>query len=354
MPHRIRAPRASLAAALLALLGLPSGGCRSSHAAPAPAADPAVPVRTAAVDRGPVRRPVRAAGAVAAKDERDLAFKLGGLVARVEVHAGDAVRRGQVLAALDVTEVAAVARQAREALAKAERDLARARLLRSGDAVPPAAVQDAETGVAVARAAVEGAEFNLRNAVLVAPDDGWVDRRLAEPGEVVAPGRPILRVSGRGRGFVVRAHLAERDVLDVAPGGAATVWLDARPGEPIPGRVAEVARSAAPGTGTYQVEVRLDPARGPRALLSGLTAKLEIDRAVAGAAAVPLSALLDGDGARGAVFVVDGARARRVPVEVAFLQGDRAVLSAGLDGVERVVTDGATRLADGAAVRLLP
>jgi RND family efflux transporter MFP subunit len=219
--------------------------------------------------------------------------------------------------------------------------------------VPRAVAEDAETATQVARAGAEAAEFNLRRAVLTAPDDGWVEERMAEPGEVVAPGRPVLRVSGRGRGFVVRASLPDREVLGLRQGQAAQVAIDARRGEPIPGTISEIARSAGRATGSYEVEVRLDPARSGD-LLAGLSAKVEIAREVPVPAAVPLAALVEADGARGAVFVVEGGRARRVPVRIAFLQGERAVLGDALPGVGGVVTEGAASLTDGASVRLVP
>ncbi len=320
---------------------------------PAQGAEAAVPVRTVAVERGPMARPVHAAGKVAAKDERELSFKVGGIVARVEARQGVEVRRGQVLAALDTTELEASVRQAREAAVKARRDRDRARRLREGGSIALAQAEDAETSANVAEAALRAAEFNLRNGVLVAPDDGWVDRRMVEPGETVSPGRPVLRVSGRSRGFVVRASLPERDVLGLSVGDRAVARLDARPEEALPCRLAEIARSPDLGTGTYQIELRVDPARAA-GLLSGLGAKLEIPRSVEAAGAVPLASLQEGDGERGAVYVVDGGRARRVPVRVAFLEGERAVLSSGVEGVERVVSDGAAHIADGAAVRVVP
>jgi RND family efflux transporter MFP subunit len=339
------------AAALLPLLA----GC--GRAVPAARAatgveEEAIPVVTAPVARGPVDRPVRAAGTVATKDEWELSFKVGGLLAAVEVHEGQAVRRGQVLATLDPTELSAGVRQAREGAVKARRDAERLALLAGTDAAPRAAADDTRTAAAVAEAALAAAEFNLRHATLVAPDDGWIDRRLAEPGEVVAPGRPVLHLSGRGRGFVVRAALPDRDVLGLAPGAPATVTLDAAPDRPLPGRVAEVARAAGRGTGTYQVEIAVDPAALGAPLLSGLTAKVEIARRVPAAGAVPIAAVVDGDGERGAVFAVEGDRARRVPVRIAFLQGDQAVLAAGAEGLTQVVTEGAPRLADGRRVRL--
>jgi RND family efflux transporter MFP subunit len=368
--HPSRGPAAAgrLAVGTFARLALPalsalSVACGRTLAAPAAPAAPApaeaaaaVPVRARPVERGALAVPVRASGTVHPKDERLLAFKVGGLVARLHVQAGDRVRRGQVLAELDATELEAGARQAHEGLEKAERDLARARSLAAQDVAPRAAADDAETAARVARAAAAAAEFNRRRAVLVAPDDGWVDARTAEPGEVVAPGQPILRVSGRARGFVVRLSLPDRDVLGLRAGQRAEVRIDARPEAPIPGVVSEVARSAARGTGTYDVEIRLEPAGDAEdaELLGGLTAKVEIARALQVPAAVPLVSVVDADGAQGAVFALAEGRARRVPVRIAALRGDRAILSGDLPGVSQVIAEGAAGLSDGAAVRVVP
>jgi RND family efflux transporter MFP subunit len=344
--------RLLLAASLSAPLLL-SGCAPDAHAAPrARAGEAAVPVRLAAVERGPVAHPIRAAGVVATKDGWDLSFKVGGLLARVDVRDGERVARGQVLARLDATELSSAVRQAREALEKARRDAGRNGELAAAGSVPRAAAEDARTAQALAEAQLAAAEFNLRHATLVAPDDGWVDHRLAEPGEVVAPGRSVLRVSGTGRGFVVRAALPERDVLDVRPGTAAAVTLDADPGHPLSGRVTEIGRTAARGTGTYEIEIALEA--GARALPSGLTAKVELARTVPAQGAVPLAAVVDGDGDTGAVFVVAQGVARRVPVRLALLEGDRAVLAAGVDGIDRVVSEGAPRLTDGARVVVVP
>ncbi|HET6438545.1 MAG TPA: efflux RND transporter periplasmic adaptor subunit [Anaeromyxobacter sp.] len=345
-------PGPALTIAALAAGALLAVGCSRTAAAPAALPAPAVPVRSIAVARGVLAVPVRASGTVHPKDERVLAFKVGGLVARVLVQAGDRVHRGEVLAELDATELLAGARQAQEGLAKAERDLARARSLAEQDVLPRAAAEDAESGARMARAAAAAAEFNVRRAVLTAQDDGWAEERMAEPGEVVGPGQPIVRVSGGGRGWVVRVSLPDRDVLGLRPGQAATVTLDARPGEPLAGTVSEIARTASRGTGTYEVEVRLSP-DGRGELLGGLTAKVEIARVERVPAAVPLAALVDADGARGAVFAVEEGRARRVPVQIAALQGDRAILAGDLAGVVRVVTDGAASLSDGTPVKVV-
>jgi RND family efflux transporter MFP subunit len=343
--------RLSLIAAAAAAF---AAGCSATQAATPAPEDPAIPVRTAAVERGPFRHPLRAGGTIASKDTWDLAFKVGGLVAHVDVRDGELVKKGQVLAALDPTEVTAAMSQAREAFAKAERDRDRARLLSASGSIARASAEDAETAATVAAAALEAAAFNLRNATIRAPEDGWVDRRQVEPGEVVAPGRSVLRMSGRRHGFVVRAHLPGRDVLSLAQGDAARVTLDARPEQPMEGRVTEIARAAAAGTGTYQVEIALLPSPKDPLILAGLTVKVEIEKTVEAQGAVPLAALVEGDGAAGAVFGVTAGVARRIPVRIAFLDGDRAVLAAGVAGLDHVVTDGASRLSDGSSVRVVP
>jgi RND family efflux transporter MFP subunit len=342
-----RLPLAALAAA--ALLATACG--RPAHADPA-REEAGVLVRLAPVDPGPVDRPIRAAGLLAARSEWDLAFKVGGVLARVHVREGERVRAGQLLAELDPTELVAGVAQAREVSTKARRDAARVEQLAATEVAPRVAADDARTGVAVAEATLAAAEFNLRHARIVAPDDGWIDRRAAEPGEVVGPGRPVFHLSG-GRGQVVRADLAERDAVGLAAGAPAVVVLDSRPGVELPGRVTEIAHAASRGTGTWQVEITVDGAAGAP-LLAGLTAKVRIPRAVPAAGSVPLAAVVGGDGAIGAVFAVDAGRARRVPVAIAFLDGERAVLSRGVERLAAVVTDGADRLTDGAAVRVTP
>lgn len=165
-------------------------------------------------------------------------------------------------------------------------------------------------------------------------------------------------MSGRSKGAVVRIGVTDRDVLRVHEGDVAKVTVDARPGLEIPAAVSQVATVASPGSGTFDVEVRLG--EGGDGLLTGLTAKVAIAHLEAAAAVVPVGAVAFGstDAASGAsVFVVDpDARARRIPVKVAFLDGDRAALAETgrpLDGAAEVVASGTAALEDGARVKVV-
>ncbi|HYW08021.1 MAG TPA: efflux RND transporter periplasmic adaptor subunit [Longimicrobium sp.] len=334
-----------------ALLLLGAAAC-GGEARGEPAPEPAVAIRTAPVVEEWGTPSVVGTGTLAAKEEVALSFKTGGIVAAITADEGEAVRRGQPLATLAPAEVDAQLRGAEQRAAKAERDLARARTLYRDSVATLEQVQDAATGAEVARADLAAARFNRRHAAITAPADGIILRRAAEAGEMVAPGAPVVVLGVSGGGSVLRVGLPDRDAVRVRRGDAATVRFDAFPGAAFTGRVTEVAAAATRGTGTYEVEVTVDA--GGRALASGLIGRVEIAPAARERLRlVPIEALLEADDDSATVYTLtpDGRRARRTPVRIAFLRGDRAAVRGGLDGVREVVTDGAAYLEDGAPVR---
>ncbi|MBS2025420.1 MAG: biotin/lipoyl-binding protein, partial [Deltaproteobacteria bacterium] len=190
-----------------------SAACTRAEGASVPAGPEVSLVRLEPVDRAPVERPIRASGLCRLKSEFELSFKVPGVVQQIGVEEGQRVRRGQVLARLDDTELGAGLRQAQAAREKALRDLARAEQLQGAGTLPIADLQNARTGAAVAEETERSAAFNAGLAALVAPDDGVVSWRRLEPGEIVAAGHPVLRVLGRAKGAVVRVALLDKDAL---------------------------------------------------------------------------------------------------------------------------------------------
>jgi RND family efflux transporter MFP subunit len=348
-----RAARVSLPWSL-SLAGLLSGCAQGAPGVPSAQAAPEDPpphlVSVAAVSHGPLPRPIRAAGLVAAKREANLAFLESGRLVWVGVETGAHVRRGQVLARIEPTPFDADARRAAAELDKASRDVARAKALVASGSIAQSGLDDATTGEAVARASLDAARFAAEHTALVAPDDGTVDARLLDPGTIVGAGTPVLRLSGQSQGAVVRAGLPDRDAVGLEVGRAATVTIDARPGETLRGQVTRVAPEATPGSGTFEVEVRIE-GRHPE-LFSGLTAKLAIDRMTYPAASVPLSAVIAGDAGRAWVFGLAEGVVHRSPVRVAFLSGGVAALDELPADVAQVVTAGGNELTDGARVRV--
>jgi RND family efflux transporter MFP subunit len=273
----------------------------------------------------------------------------------MRVDEGQSVRAGDTLALLDLSEIDAAVVRARSAAEKAERDLTRAQRLYGDSVATLEQAQNAETGRDVARAELETATFNRRYAIIVAPASGVILKRSAEPGELVQAGMPILKLGSHARGVVVRAGLADRDVVRVRLGDRAVVRFDAFPDRTFEGTVTELAGASDPMTGTYDVEVTV-PLASSR-LASGLVGQVEIRPAATHTVAlIPIESLLEADGSQATVFGVsaDGQRAERRTVTIAFLTGHRVAVTSGLEGVATVVTDGAAYLDDGTTLRIRP
>lgn len=341
---------------LLAGVALLVAGCARGSAEMSEQAAEPVPVRVTSVVEQDVAQPIIATGTVGAKEELALSFKAGGVVARVAVNAGESVHAGQTLAVLELREIDAAVTRAQSAAERAEREFTRARRLYADSVVALAQLQDAETALQVAQADLEAARFNHRYATIVAPAAGVVLRRHAEPGELVSPGAPVLVVGSRARGTVLRLGLADRDAVRVRRGDIAAVRFEALPDRVFDGSISEIGAAVDPVTGTVAVEISL-PEGG--SLFSGLVGAAEIQpAATTRATLIPVEAVLEADAAVATVFVVvagDGGvqRAQRRTIQVARIAGDRVIVTAGLDGVRQVVTDGAAYLHDGTKVRVV-
>ena len=314
---------------------------------------PATPVRVAVATAGPAAPSIRTNGLLANKDEMRLAFKVGGVIKQLAVAEGEPVRKGRKLAEIEQTEVNAQVEQALQAAEKAKRDEVRGERLFADKVISLEQLEDLRTQAAMVEAALNSARFNWNYAAIVAPRDGTVLRRLAQERELVAAGAPVLIFGAQDRGFVVRAGLADREIVQVRIGDAVHVRLDALPDAKLEGKITEIASAAEPASGMFDIEVALAAKELP--LKSGLVAKLTIVPASASSGErvyVPIGAIVEGDGRAARLFVLDKDRARRRDIEVAFIEGAIVALASGVDAGEQVITDGALYLEDGERVAI--
>lgn len=328
-------------------------GCSRKESVPASDRTAPVPVSVSPVSMVTAARLIVAVGTFGAKEEVPLAFKIGGVVARVTADPGQKVRAGAVLAELASNEIDAEVEKARQGAAKADRDLARARSLYRDSVATLEQLQDATTQSEVAASNLKIALFNRQYAVIRAPADGVILRRTVEPGQLVAPGAPLIVLRTDRRGVVVRAGLPDRDAVLVRMGDPATVRFDAFPADRFGGRVTQIAAAATQGTGTFEVEITLADHGG--SLVSGLVGHVELSpHDSARVPSVPAEAILEAHGDSATLFTLspDGARAVRHRVRVGPLDGARVAVLGGLDERSVVVTAGAEWLADGARVRV--
>jgi RND family efflux transporter MFP subunit len=188
---------------------------------------------------------------------------------------GDRVRAGQVIARLEDSDVRAQLAQAQANLElsqadlhNAEQSLERARALRDSNFATRAGVDSSEarylqvkSGIAVARAQVQGAEVALENTVIRAPFDGTVLSKNADVGEVVAPlaasafSKAAVVTLADLRSLEVEADVSESNLEGVTVGQPCEIVLDAYPDVRYPGHVAKIVPTADRAKATVQVKV---------------------------------------------------------------------------------------------------
>jgi len=305
----------------------------------------------------------RLPGTIAARTEADLAFRVAGKVLDRRVEVGDTVRAGDVVATLDPTDLAlqlesaeAERTAARIGLEKAEINLARLTSLGTKGWASGKASDDEQVAAEEARARLMRAERSVelvRNqlsyATLRADTDGVVTDTMAEAGQVLAAGQPVVRVARAGeREAVVAIPEAMLAGLDRA---AVSVELWSQPGHPIAAQLRELSPIADRATRTFEARFSLAEAE-TAALGMSVTVTLEIPGASA-AAELPLAALFDA-GSGPVVWVVgrDGALEAR-KVAVAGYEAGTARITGGLAEGERVVILGANKLKQGEPVRAI-
>lgn len=334
-------------------VGIGTGGCRPAGPpeTTGQAGETAIPVAVAAVRFSAEALPLEATGVLARTEETELAFKLGGVVAEVTVRAGDTVKAGQVLARLKPDEIEAEVTQARAGLDKARRDRERAVRLLQDQVITREQAQNTATAVEQAEAAVRAAEFNWRYAVIEAPADGTILRRLAEPSQLVTGGRPILGFAPEREGWLLRVAVPAADAARLVVGNRAEYWLGGTEAA-FAATVSHLGGGADPVTRTAEVELR--PTAVPARALAGTVAHVRLfppDGEVR--PIVPAAVLVEGRGREASVFRLEGdSTVRRERVIVEALAGTEAFLKPGLPAGARVVTTGAEYLKDGATIRV--
>lgn len=330
-----------------------------------PEPEPIRPVRVTTVERREGGETVSLTGQVEAREEVNLSFRVGGRMIERSVNVGDRVRAGQVVARLESDTPRNALRSARAELTavrarlvEAQNNFERHRSLLDRGFITRAMFDQAEQAYRTARAQVDSvqaqvniAETQLGYADLIAASSGTVTARRAEPGEVVAPGQPIIQLAregGRDAVFDVPAR-----VIEITPANVeVVVTLSSDPKVRATGRVREVAPQADPVTRTFKVRIGLnDP---PAAMRLGSTVTGSVQLGAGPGIEIPASALTAAN-QRPAVWVLDPASNTVSLRNIEVLRYDlaRVAVAEGLQPGDIVVTAGVQTLRPGQQVRLL-
>jgi len=300
---------------------------------------------------------------VRARVESRLGFRVGGKLVQRPVEVGQRVAAGQLLALIDAQDyqLAAQAAQAQVSAAQSQRDLAAADFKRfealtaqnfiSGAELErrEAVLKSSEAALNQAKAQAQAQGNQAGYARLTASHAGVITAIEAEVGQVVSAGQPIVRLAHDGprdAAFAVSEQLA----LGLKIGQSMTATLLST-GQPLKGKIRELAASADPVTRTYAVKLALEASAN---LTLGATVNVyaaPISGSQAEVIKLPTSALRQ-EGAGSAVWVLDEASmtVNLNPVQVATVDGNQVVISGGLQAGQKVVSAGVHVLTPGQKV----
>jgi RND family efflux transporter MFP subunit len=313
-----------------------------------------IPVKTETVKMEKISRPVHTSGILMPVSQIKLSFKIGGLIHKWYVDEGSKVRKGQLLAELDKSEIDARVSQAKSAFEKAKRDYERVKNLYADSVATIEQMQNVETALQVAQADLKVAKFNLKHAAIYAPADGSILRRLAENDEMVAPGQPVYLFGVSGNEWRIRVGVSEMDLLRLSIDDPAEVRFDAYPGKVFSARVAEIAETASPQNGTFEIELAMQ--KNKDVFKAGFIAKIDIlPVKTQQFYMIPIEALIEADEAGGFVYVREesAGTVKKIPVGIDFIYKDRVAVTNAEGSLHKVVTDGSNYLNESSTIKIV-
>jgi membrane fusion protein, multidrug efflux system len=335
------------------------------------AAAPAVPVVIAPAARKPMPVRIDAIGTVQPIATVAVKSRVDGEIAEVKISDGQAVKAGDVLFVLDTRAAEAQLKQAEATLAKdraqlenAKRDVGRYKPLTEKEFVSRQQLDTAQTAAAsleatmlADQAIIDTFKVQLTYYTIRSPIDGRVGTIALKTGNAVKAQDTISLVTiNQIKPIYVSYSVPQRELPGIrAAFGVGTVPVQATvpgdPGAPATGKIFFFDNQIDPTTGTISLKAIFDNA--DQRLWPGEFVNVSSTlRVEADAITVPSSAVQVGQNGS-YVFVVKADNTVELrPVTVNRTVGNESVIAKGLNGDERVVTDGQLRLTNGSRVEV--
>ena len=306
-------------------------------------------------------------GIVEAASDSNIGFEVAGVLSALDAKEGDFVTTGQLLGRLDIRQQSAALAlaKAQEKEVTAQLELAKLNLQRVDSLLAQSLISqreadDARLTVEATQARLETTQASVRNAEIViekselrAPFDGVVSKRITEPGSIVGPNVPIVRlvsVGEREAHVGISPKFANMAVI----GESYTLFVE---GKALSARLRSVGADVDPQTLTVLAVLTLPKDQSVRV---GQTVALEFEERVNETGGwLPITALLEGDKGLWTVLVTKENAAgelitARESVEIVYSEGERVFVRGTVADETNVVASGMQRLSPGSPVDIVP
>jgi RND family efflux transporter MFP subunit len=330
-----------------------------------------VPVRVLELKPGELRVIVNATTTSTIKSEYEvtLSAQRTGRVVKLPVREGDRVRKGDLIARLDLSEESVQSEnmlaQSRATYDEAEKNLKRSEDLFNKGMISQQDYEGTRRAYEVAKSQFEASREDARvkkdYSVITSPFNGVISRKYTEVGELLLPGKQIVTIVDPDRIYVL-ATIDEVDVGRLRLDQPVNITVDAFPGERFSGEIRRISPIVSGGkleTRTADVWIYFS-SRDAR-IKPGMSADIEVLIAtVKDVLASPSQAIVERDGKK-QIFVAEGkgirpgvkTRVRLRPVEIGESNWISTEIRKGLAPGEFVVTTPESEgLKDGVTIRI--
>ncbi|MDI6451024.1 efflux RND transporter periplasmic adaptor subunit [Anaerobaca lacustris] len=269
---------------------------------------------------------------------------------RIPPKEGEPVQKGDLLVQLNADLIRPQFATAEARYQRDQIEYERMKSLVKDDAAPQQDLDNAVTQLAASRAAFEDARARLDRTRILAPAHGVLNRLLVEEGEYVSPGDPVAEIVEIDTVKVV-VDIPERDIGFFSVGHEAEVLAETKGCEKsFVGRITYINQLANRLTRSTPIEITLDNRAG--LVRSGQIVRVRLSRRVLNdAIMVPLLAVIPMEDGY-AVYVVEGAQARRRDVQLGVIKGDRVQIVSGLKPGDKLIVAGHRFVAPGQNVHV--
>lgn len=309
-------------------------GAEGQAAAPQKAEKP-VAANLFTVEPRTIESVVTAAGALTSKNTSVLSSKVMGRVGYLGVQDGDRVTAGKLLIRIESGEITAQLSQAQAASNNAKLHYDRIKSLFDAKASTQMEMDQATLGLETAQAGLTSAKAMESYTMITAPISGQVVEKRINLGEMAMPGQPLLRIEDN-RSLRLEVTVREQDILQIQPGKAVKVLIDAMPGKEIAAKVSQVVPAADVRTHSFIVKVDVPAEKG---LITGMYGKALFSMGRRQALMVPKSAVVELSGISGVYVVSPEGTAAFQMVQLGEARGNDLEVVSGLKQGDRIIAD---------------
>ncbi len=296
-----------------------------------------IPVEVVSISRGDIQQTYRTITTLEAEDEAQVVARSTGLVESVLVEEGDMVKKGQLLAQLDVEQLTLEVEQIEATLNKLKNELTRQKSLFSRKLGSSDALDRARFEYQSQQAQYKLSKLKLNYASIEAPINGMITERMVKQGNLIRDNDPLFNIVDLNSLKAV-LHLPEKELSHVKKDQIVLLHIDALGDQQVSGKIERIRPSIDTDTGTFKVVAQLN--NDNHFLKTGMFGKVEVVFDVHRDSLIMQQQAVVTQDNRSHVFVVKDNKAIQMPVTLGFRHNGLVEIIDGLIGDEQVITTG--------------